>query len=275
MTLDVSQLDLSAIESMSDEELDALAGDLGVAGEEGDGQESSEEGAAAEGSSQEEVGDPETTPQSQSQATPRGQDIIELFKSSPEAQELVRNSISRTLQEASAKAEAQKEQEEFKQLLESGDYAEIGRRYVQTETERSIRSKVEDEATTKAYAEVYGGLFRELDKLNLPPEDKAKTTPEAFGVQTDADYVLALSQFISDRKAGVNIEAEVKRRTEENLLAIKNERAARAAKSTSVSALPGAVEGASGERASSKSLIAEGLRELLDTHQQRAAEAMG
>lgn len=256
-------IDLSVIESLDEEGLDKLAAQLGLGDDDEDTTVVPVDGTPAP---KVEDGAPQPAPKVVEQGQPRltGQDLLKEFQENPEAQKLVQSQLNEWLKQASAQADAKKEQDKFQKLVEDGDYEAIGKRYVEAEAEKVITSKAEEAALTKAYGEVYGSLFKELEQHQLTEEEKSGIAPEKF--QTDAEYVLALSNFIAQKKSGNSIDQLVDKKVEEKLTTLKNMKSATVANGNSPSALPGGLGGtAAGGKESSRSLIAEGFREILET----------
>lgn len=264
-------VDLSSLQGLSDSDLNKLASELGLDDDDDEAQPGAEgkpvEGDPAAGS---EGGASQPEPKAGEQAAPKltGKDLLEQFQTDPEAQKLVQAQLQNWLADASATAEAKKEQEAFQELLKSGDYEEIGKRWVQAESEKAIQSKAEDAALTKAYGDVYGRLFKELETYQLTDAEKAEIAPEKY--TADAEYVLALSEFIANKKSGSSVETMVDKRVEEKLTTLRNMKSAKAATDPSPSTLPAATGPTSGKE-TSRSLISDGFREYLEEASERGA----
>lgn len=253
---------LLKLESLSEEDLSKLASNLGITDDdvedEGDG------GTPADGTTDVDGTQPkpkteDTTP------SPKltGQDLLKEFQSNPEAQQLVKTQLDTWLAEASARADAEHQSQEFQKLVETGDFEEIGRRYVTAESEKAIRTKAEEEALTRAYGDVYSRLFKELESFPLSPEEKQHIAPEQY--TTDAEYVLALSSFIAEKKSGVDFDQRVDAKVEETLTTLRNMKAGVVAGAPSVSTLPGGTPSTDSNRPqTSRNLIQDGFHEILE-----------
>lgn len=263
MGLGASVTDLS-LDDMSDDDLDKLAAKLGIDPGEDDEDTTTDAGRSDEG---------DKTPKEEdgSQAAPKpessgekltGQRLLEQFQTDPEAQKLVRAQLDNWLKEASASADTKREQDEFQKLVDSGDFEEIGRRYVETDKQKKVASQVEEQATLKAYGEVYGQLFKQLETFTLTDDEKAALQPEKY--ESDAAYVLALSDAIAQKKVGQTVDERVTKTVDEKLTTLKNMKSAARATDGSVSNLPGGLGGSAGEVTSSRGLIQEGFREILE-----------
>lgn len=260
-------IDLGRLDDMDDGELDKLAASLGLTlGDDTEDISVTDKPADADGQAAGLDGrSPEGTPDPNATAAtkaPTGAELLKLFQDSPEAQSLVQKQLNDWMAKASAEADAKKEQEEFQKLIENGDYEEIGKRYVTAESEKLIQTKAEQQAMVRAYGEVYTGLFKELETLQLTDDDKKAIEPDKYA--TDAEYVLALSNLIAQRRTGSSIDDTVNKRVEEKLEALKNAKAAQAATGGSPSAVPGATGLASNGKETSRSLISEGFTEALE-----------
>lgn len=256
-------IDLDKIDLMSEEDLDKTLASLGLGQSDDDDEGTSPTADDAVAGLD---GGQEAAPKPAEVTAPKltGQALLDEFKTNPEAQSLVQAQLDAYLRDASAKADAQKQKEEYDRLIAEGDFEEIGKRYVTAQKDTEVRTAVEQEALTKAYGEVYTKLFNELNAFELGEEDKVKIAPERYA--TDAEYVLALSNFISEKKSGSSIEALVDQRVEEKLEALRNMKSAQAATATSVSsALPsGTATAGNGGKETSRSLIQDGFHEYLE-----------
>jgi hypothetical protein len=253
---------LNAIENLNEESLDKLVSDLGIAEDsdnDSSGDITSPESQKVVDGGQQDISKPVGS------ETPKltGQELLGQFQQNTEAQDLVRQQLNQWLADASAKADVEKQSKEFESLVQEGNFEEIGRRYVTAESENTIRGKAEEEALTKAYGDVYGRLFKELEQFELSDVDKAAIAPEKYS--TDAEYVLGLSSFIAGKKSGSDIDALVETKVQERLTTLRNMKSATAATSSSVSSLPGGTPSADNNRPqTSRSLIQDGFHELLE-----------
>lgn len=269
---DDNAIDLDAIETMSDEQLDQLAATvLGVDDDDAQpdagkpaGDQPAGDDTRLEGGEGKPTGD---TPQV---TVPKGKDLVDALVSDPAAKALIDRQLQQYLAEASASADAKAKQDEFNKLLEDGNYDEIGRRFIADQQRTAVTSAAEQEGLKKAYTQIYGGLFAELEKLELTDADKEAIDPSKFGEDEDAKYILHLSQFIQARKGGQTVEEQAKARADEILQALANQKSAAAATSTSVSAgVLGAVDSPTDNRQSSRDLISDGFREEYESRQER------
>lgn len=263
---------LNDIESMDDEAVDALASQLfgdddGDDAPEGEGTKEPSNEGSKDGTPSEEPApgsegrDDQPPPQAGSQGAPRvvGKDLIESLRHDPEAQAIMKQELDRWVKEASASAEAKKQQEEFQKLIEEGDYEEIGKRFVSEQQSKAVRTAAQEEALTRAYSSIYGKLFGELDKYELTDAEKLAMQPTNF--DTDESYILHLSTLAASKRAGDDIEQRANKRAEEILQALANQKAAEAAGGGSPSNIPGATETAGNRNESSRDLISSGFRE--------------
>lgn len=265
------------LDSLSDDDLDKVVAQIVGEEDEGGADDGSQNGTAegqvagtpAEGSDSGLEGreQQEPPPAVQESPKPTGKQLLDMLGSDTEAQKLIQAQLKGWLEQASAVADAKKEQEEFEKLIASGDFEEIGRRYVTQQQEQKIRNAAAEEAAQKAYGEVYERLFTQIGEFDLTAEDKERIDPNKF--DSDAEYVLALTNFIHEKRAGADIGKMVDQLVQEKLEALKNMKAAQSNTTPSPSSLPGAVE-APGNNTSSRTLISEGLREFMEaSHQDR------
>lgn len=261
------------IEALSDEQLDSLAAKLGISGADDDDSTQADAGTdgGAPADPKVEDGDSKQTPPATSQGLPlTGQALIDQLQNSPEAQELIRAQLTSWYQTASAEADAKKEQEDFKKLIESGDFEEIGRRYVQADARKTIETKAQEEARLEAFGSVYKSLFAQPELAQMNDEEKVKLNPDKF--PTDEEYVLALTEHIASKRGSAAADTRANELVNEKLTALKNMRAGQAGTVPSPSAIPsGAPGSATNGKQTSRSLIQEGFHEVLEA----AAEDRG
>lgn len=259
------------IDTLDDDQLDRLADQLGV----GDGEaEADDKGTATAAtksdSTVEEGSQAAPKPEESSRSALTGKELLEQFQSSPEAQTLVKSQLDNWLKQASADADAKSQQAELQKLIESEDYAEIGKRYIASESEKKVQTVADEKALEKAYGVVYGNLFKEIDTFNISDAEKDKIDFHKFN--TDEEYVLALTSFIAEKKQSTSVDDLVASKVSETLETLKNMKSAQTATGGSVSAAPGAVAAASNGKETSRSLISEGFREVLE---ERAESRVG
>lgn len=250
---------LSGIGNLTDDDLNKLAADLGIEND------SDDDSTGVDKTSTQKVEDGQQDNKPVDSGTPKltGEDLLKQFQENPEAQGLVQKQLNEWLADASAKADVEKQSKEFEELIKSGDYEEIGRRYVTAESEKSIRSKAEEEALTRAYGDVYGKLFKELETFQLSAEEKLSIAPEKY--TTDAEYVLGLSSFIAGKRTGSDLDKLINAGVEERLTTLRNMNSATKATASSVSSLPGGTPSSNNNRPeTSRTLIQDGFHDLLE-----------
>lgn len=213
-------------------------------------------------------GTAEPKPEAQSQESkpevPKGAAVLDLFKDDTEAQALVKQQLDSWLRDASAKADAENAQKEFQKLVADGDFEAIGRRFVEDAETKKISSAAEEAALQKAYTDIYGGLFKELNQFTLTDDEKVRVDPDKY--PTDAEYVLALTSFINEKKSGTQFEERVNKTATDRLEALKNSNAAKVAAGSSASTLvpAGSSTPTGSQTLSSRQLLQEGFRETLE-----------
>jgi hypothetical protein len=263
MTTDAATLDLSAIEGMSEEDIDALAAKLGLGDNEPDAE--GEPAPTGEGEPSSAVGggaDPKPQGDAAEQPKLTGQELLESLKGSPEAQALIQQQLDGWLQSAAATAAAKKQQDEFNQLIKDGDYETIGKRFVQNTEEQRVREAAAEEASVKAYGEIYRGLLAQPEMNDLTAEEKVKLDSANFA--TDAEYVLAITDHIAGRRGSKSDDTRVNALVEERLTTLSNMKAAATATSGSAAAALPAGQVGQAVPTTSRSMIMEGYRELME-----------
>lgn len=257
-------IDTPTIESLSDETIDRLARELGVGDDdEPKGDEPKTEsipvGGLAEG---------DEKPASSEGEAPKvtGKALLDSLQSDPEAQALLKRQLDGWLSNAAATAAAEKEQEEFQELIKANNFEEIGRRYVTSASERSIRSAERERAEADAYGQIYTQLFKqpELLEANLTADDKLAVSPDKYA--TDAEYVDALTNFIAEKRAGVSVNSKVDGLLAEKIETLKNMKTQETVGTPSPSTLPGGQSHTPGsEKMTSSQLLSEGFREMIES----------
>lgn len=254
---------LDKIDALSEDDIDKLITDLGIGDpEDGDGTPTDPQ-AQTVVDGQATGQEPKPVPES-GDPSPKlsGSDLLDAFSKDPEAQKLVQSQIDGWLKAASANADAKAQSEEFQKLIEDGNFEEIGRRFVTSQQEQQIRSKVEEEALTRAYGEVYGKLIPQVDALNLTDKEKLAIDPKNF--ESDAEYVLALTNLIADKRSNSSLDELIAKGVDERLTTLKNMKTAATVNASGPSGLPGAVGAASNGPATSRSLLQEGFHDMLE-----------
>lgn len=256
------------LETLSDEQIDKMAADLGITDDDGDTGalgDGAPPATAGDGAGSAVGGGASDKPQADAAEQPKltGQALLEALRSSPEAQTLVQQQLDTWLQSAAADAADKKQQEEFNTLIADGNFEEIGRRYVRAESESKIRTAAENEATTKAYGEIYTNIFKQPELQALSADEKVKLDSGNFF--TDAEYVLALTDFIAAKRSGSSDDERVNKLVDEKLEALRNIKASTSASQPSVSSLPGGLPHQPGsEKQTARDLIREGYHEVLE-----------
>jgi len=212
-----------------------------------------------------EVGDDGAPPVGEPSEEPKpqltGQQILDYFKESPEAQQHVQRQFTQMLQEAQTAAQQRNAEQEFQDLLKDEKYDEIGRRFVEEQRADAVRTTAEEEALRAAHSQTYAAIFAHPVMQKLTAEDRETLAPAKF--DTDVAYQQALLTFIAGREASVGMEAEVQRRVNAQLEALKNMGSAEAAHLRSVSGTPSATGAPAGSQTSAE-LIAAGLEEQIE-----------
>lgn len=225
------------------EDADATDGD-----ESSDGDLDGGSGAGDEG----ETPKPEVT-------KPTGKDVLELLASDPEAQTLMASTLQQIMQENARSADAQAQAKEFQDLIDKGDYAEVGRRIVERTQSSAAREQVADEVLKEVFQPVYADIFAQPEMKELTTEDKEALAPAKF--DSDAHYVRALEGFLQTKRFNKAVEAEVEKRIKTRDEASGNRETARTARTKSPAATASAV-GATTGRSSSGARISAGLQHL-------------
>lgn len=191
-------------------------------------------------------------------SAPTGKALLDLLASDNEAQQLMAYTLQNMMQENAHSAAQQAEAQEFNDLVEKGDYNEIGRRLVDRATTAKARESIADEVLQEQFRPVYADLFAQPELQSLSAEEKEALSPQRFS--SDAVYVRAVSEFIATKRFSATVEAEVEKRIKARDEAAGNREAAGKAKSKSMAASPGGTEG-SGVARGSRDLIGLGLRQ--------------
>lgn len=263
--------DTSIIDGLKDEDIDKLASELGLDDDEAPEPKADAGQTPPTGDKKDQPapvgGRPEDASAQDASGgqpkVPAGKALLDMFREDKEAQSLVQQQLDSWLKQASASADAKKEQEAFQKLIADGDYEEIGKRYVTAEQTKHIQSQAAEQAQIEAYGEIYRGIFDQPEIKGWTPEEKLKY--DAANYNTDAEYVLALTDFIASKRSGSSIDDIVEKKVNERLETLKNMKAGEVATGGSPSSLPGGLprqEGASD--GSSRSLISEGFKEALE-----------
>jgi hypothetical protein len=249
-----------------DEEVD---GDDETPGDDNDADEDTDEEAAddepdADGDASGDDGDggsgQDDSPAVDAVPAPTGRQILDLLAGSPEAQQEMANVLQEIMAANANSAAAQAEAKEFSDLVEKGDYGEIGRRIVQRSQDQAVRDRVAGEVLLEEFKPVYAEIFAEPELQNLSAEDKASLDPKNF---SDAQYVRALTKFVQTKRTEAAIEAEVEKRIKIRDEAAGNRDTAGKVKNKSVGASPGGTQG-TGPARTSRELIASGLRSVIN-----------
>lgn len=241
--------DVEDVEDDGDDEEDADSAD------EADGDQAGGSGSA-EDSEEDDSEDDDSTEVTK----PSGADILALLAGDEEAQQLLQATYQQMQQEHAATEAARAEQEEFKQLVEKEDYAEIGRRIVDRSRDSATREEVSTQALQQEFQPVYQTLFAQPELKELSQEQKAELAPNKFA--NDASYTLALQAAILNKRWEKQLESEVDKRIKQRDEASKNRRTADEVKRGNI-ASGTAASGTTPVRQDSKSLISMGLKEAL------------
>lgn len=188
--------------------------------------------------------------------------LVELISATPEAQEIISSQVTSAVQRARAEELARetqrKNEEELATLVREGRYDEIGRRMVEEDTRRKATATIKSEVLSSEYERIYSELFSQPELQKLTKEEQAELDPRRFA--TDAAYVVRLSTFVANKRAGLDLEKTVSKRVAEEREAEKNRAAAAANKTSSPSGTPAAVASGSPAGKTSADLIREGFR---------------
>lgn len=252
-----------SIDTLTEEQVTALAQELGIAGDdpEDEGDKPEPVGGKAEGDD-----DEATPPETLQIPKPTGQDLVELLKGDTEAQKVIQTGLDNWLKTAAADAAAKGEQEKFQKLIEAGDFEAIGKLHVEGLAEKSIRDKVE----VAVYGQVYASLFSQPELLDekLSAEDKQKLDHTQY--DSDDAYIRVLTDFVAEKRAGVSVEERVTTTVNERIEALKNLKTQQTVSDPSISSLPGGTPHDRGsEKQTSSSLISAGFTEMLEANAER------
>lgn len=183
---------------------------------------------------------------------PTGRDLIDLLAGDTEAQTLLRDTLAQMRDESTRSAEAQAQAQEFTELREKGDYAEIGRRIVERTESQTAREQVADEVLNEVFQPVYREVLSQPEFKDLTAEDKERLAPAKY--DTDAHYLRALVEFRDEKRFEAAVEAEVQKRVKTAKEAEGNREVAAKTKGRSVSASPATSGPVGGPKTSSEKL---------------------
>jgi len=191
-------------------------------------------------------------------APPAGKALLDLLAGDPEAQKLMASTLQDMIADNARTAETAAQTKEFTELVEKGDYAEVGRRIIERTQSQQARDAVADEVLKEVFQPVYADLFAQPELQNLSAEEKEALNPAKY--DTDAHYVRRLSEVVQEKRFAKLVEDEVTKRIKARDDAAGNRKTADQAKrgtGTAPTAVPQVVGGTSGER------ISRGLRVAL------------
>lgn len=229
--------------------------------EEGDEEDESEsELDTGDNEDVEEAADPANSDVSEQEkpvVAPKGKDLVDLLTEDPEAQQILDKKFEDAVRKLRAEQTSKAEAEEFQALIDKGDYAEVGKRLVTRQQEQAARETVTDEILNEVFTPVYERLLAQPEMKNLTAEDRERLDLNKFS--SDADYVVAIQNFINEKRAEKTIQAEVDRRVKEVLESKSNQQVAGKVAEPSLSASPASTEQSSGPRRSSSERLHDGF----------------
>lgn len=256
------------IETLSEEQIDKLASELGIAADAEDG-DTDKGGDGTPDPVGREAEEPAKPSEGLELPKPTGQQLVDLLRGDEEAQKVIQQGLDNWLNKAAADAAAKKEQEEFQKLVESGDFEAIGKRYVEGLSEKAVREKVE----VDVYGQVYQALFKQPELMDANLSDAEKARIDHTKYDSDDEYIAELTNFIAEKRAGKSVDDRVKTALDERIETLKNMKAAEVAAGGSVSGLPaGSPHDRGNEKRTSSSLISDGWREVLENAAERVGE---
>lgn len=190
-------------------------------------------------------------------AAPTGRDLVDLLTADPEAQKILDTRFENAVKELRKNQTTQAEAKEFQTLIDEGNYAEVGKRLVARQNEQSARETVTDEILSEVFTPVYERLLAQPEMKKLTAEDRERLDMNKFS--SDADYVVAIQDFIHEKRSAAVIKAEVDRQVKEALDSSKNQEVAGTVAKPGMSASPASTEGASGAHRTSSERLHDGF----------------
>lgn len=187
---------------------------------------------------------------------PKGEDLIKLLAGDTEAQSKLASTFQQMMLENARAAEAQEQAKEFQELIDKGDFAEVGKRIVERQQVQATRESVADEVLKEVFQPVYAELFSQPEIKELSAEERQALDPKRFA--SDAHYVRALTEHIAGKRFSKAVDAEVQKRLKTAQEAEANRKTAEGTRTKSIAGTPAASAAGSG-RASSGDLIRRGL----------------
>lgn len=202
--------------------------------------------------------DSDEKPEEKPVVAPTGKDLVDLLTADPEAQKIFSKKLEDAVKEYRKAETTAKEREEFQSLIDEGNFAEVGKRLVTKQQEMDAREKVSDEILNEIFTPIYEKLLAQPEMKGLTAEDRERLDMNRFN--SDAEYVVAIQDFIHEKRADAKIQAEVDRRVKEALESKGNQEVAGKVAAPGLGASPSVTEDSTVHRTSSERLHAGFLK---------------
>ncbi len=174
----------------------------------------------------------------------------------PEGQKAITEAVARAIAAKSAGAETDAKRKELQELIDSGNHAELGKRWQQEmESTQHGQTAVDSFLTT-----FYRTLFSDPMFQNLTAEERRDIEPDGR-FPTDADYVKHLAKFMANKEKSSLSDEDFNLRMAQRLEAAKRTAAGNKARKGSVQGAAPADGGTPARSTDARTLVSEGLRE--------------
>lgn len=191
-----------------------------------------------------------------------GRALVEALFNDEDAKGALQDALADYQRQMSEQANSREEAEKFQKLIDDGDYEGIGRIIIERQQTEAARATVTDALTQEVFNPVYRQLFAQPEMQDLTAEDKERLHLSKF--KNHAEHVVALQDFISNKRGKATFDEAVKRGVEEALTAERNKASAEKAKTSSLGARSPVAAGPVNGPQSSADLLKSGLRALIN-----------
>lgn len=167
---------------------------------------------------------------------PTGADLLALLAEDPDAQTLMANALTEMQSAKERDAQTEAERAAFNKLVETEDYAGIGKTIIEQQRRDAARSAVTDEVLKEQFTPIYQDLLSQPEIKTLTAEEKLALAPKNFN--SDAAYVKRLAEVVTEKRMEAKVEERANARAKELIEAARNGDVAAKAKVRSIAGGP-------------------------------------
>jgi hypothetical protein len=161
----------------------------------------------------------------------------------PTVRRLVQGEMYQTLSALQGEVAAKEQRARVNKLIEDEDFETLGKEVATAAQQQTRLSEAMDAVRQDFYGSTFAQLVSAIPELaNIDEAGKQQLDPSKFG--SDADYLVALTEYVAEKRTGAKAHAEAQKTLEDLAAATAAGEAAEAnAKAAGQPLLPGAAPG--------------------------------